>query len=112
MEPARGEVWLIDFSPTRGHEPTGLRPGLVVSVDPFNRGPAGLAIVVPLSTRPKGIPLHVEVHPPEGGLSQRSFIRCEDLRSISTERLIERWGAVVPRTLQLVEERLRLLLGL
>jgi mRNA interferase MazF len=108
----RGDVWLIDFSPTRGHEPTGLRPALIVSVDLFNNGPAGLVVVLPVTSRPKGVPLHVAVEPPEGGLRQRSFVKCEDIRSVSTDRLAERWGAVAPGTMRLVEDRLRLLLEL
>ena len=111
-KPSRGEVWLIDFSPTRSHEPWGVRPGVVVSVDEFNRGPAGLVVVLPLTTRPKGIPLHVEVKPPEANLRQRSFIKCEDIRSVSGERLIERWGAITSASMGLIEDRLRLLLAL
>ncbi|MBI2941402.1 MAG: type II toxin-antitoxin system PemK/MazF family toxin [Chloroflexi bacterium] len=110
--PLRGEIWLIDFNPIRGREQAGTRPGMVVSVDLFNRGPAGLVVVLPLTTRPKGVPLHVEVNAPEGSLRERSFIKCEDVRSVSTERLIERWGAVGASTVLLVEDRLRLLLGL
>lgn len=54
--PVRGENWLIDLNPTRGHEQGGRRPGLVVSVDLFNKGPAGLVIVLPITTKEKGIP--------------------------------------------------------
>lgn len=65
-EPSRGEIWLVDLNPTRGHELAGIRPALVVSVDLFNHGPAGLVVVLPLTTRLKGIPFHVEVAPPKG----------------------------------------------
>jgi len=47
-EPSRGEVWLVDLNPARGHEQAGIRPGLVVSVDPFNHGPAGLVVLLPV----------------------------------------------------------------
>jgi mRNA interferase MazF len=60
----------------------------------------------------KGIPLHVEVQPPEGGLKQQSFIKCEDMSSVAKGRLVEQWGKVTQRTLAEVEDRLRLLLGL
>lgn len=110
--PNRGEVWSVDLNPTRGHEPAGKRPALVVSTDPFNHGPASLVVVAPLTTREKGVPLHVPVTPPEGGLKQPSFIKCEDVRSVSQERLIHRWGRVAPKTLAAVASRLRLLLEL
>jgi mRNA interferase MazF len=110
--PSRGEIWLVELSPVRGHEPAGRRPALVISVDEFNHGPAGLVHVIPLTTKEKGIPLHVEVLPPEGGLTRRSFLKCEDLRSVAKERLVEAWGSVGPETLAEVEDRLRILLGL
>jgi len=111
-KPSRGEIWLVDLSPVRGHEPAGRRPALVISVDEFNHGPAGLVLVIPLTTKEKGIPFHVEVQPPQGGLERRSFIKCEDLRSVAKERLLELWGRVTPTTLAEVEDRLRILLEL
>ena len=48
----------------------------------------------------------------EGGLSARSFIKCEAIRSISTDRLFRRWGAVRSSTIREVEDRLRILMNL
>lgn len=110
--PSRGEVWDVDLNPTRGHEQAGRRPALIVSTDRFNHGPAGLVVVLPMTTRPKGIPLHVEVDPPEGGVREKSFVKPEDVRAVSTERLGTRWGAVSAPTLAAVESRLRVLLEL
>lgn len=111
-DPSRGEVWFVDLNPVRGREQAGQRPGLILSVDLFNQGPAGLVVLLPLTTRRKAIPFHVEVNPPEGGLAQRSFIKCEDIRSVSKERLSRRLGTVSPDTLAAVKDRLRILLDL
>ena len=108
----RGEVWFVDLDPTIGREQSGRRPCLVVSDDRFNRSPADLVIVIPITSRDKGIPSHVEMNPPEGGLKVRSFIKCEDIRSISIDRLVKVLGIVTLATLQSVEQRLRLLLSL
>jgi mRNA interferase MazF len=110
--PTRGEVWLTDLDPTHGHEQAGKRPALVVSADPFNAGPAGLVIVLPLTSKAKGARSHVAVIPPEGGLRTASFIKCEDVRSVSVERLTKRLGAVTAPTMQAVEYRLRILMDL
>lgn len=110
--PARGEVWLAHLSPTRGHEQSGRRPVLVVSEDLFNRGPAGLVIVLPVTSKWRGVPSHVALEPPEGGVEQRSAVLCEAIRSLSAERLTERWGAVERHTMAAVEDRLRILLRL
>ena len=110
--PSRGDVWLVDLNPTVGHEQAGRRPAAVVSVNLFNRGLAGLAVVVPITTADRRIPLHVQVDPPEGGLRARSFVKCEDVRSISTARLVARWGRLSPSTMDDIDDRLRILLGL
>ena len=46
QQPSRGEVWQVQFSPTRGREQEGSRPAMIVSVDKFNHGPAELVIVI------------------------------------------------------------------
>jgi len=111
-EPSRGEVWQANLSPTKGHETRGTRPCLVISVDPFNHGPAGLVVVLPITTRDKGIPLHVAVVPPEGGLTKRSFVKCEEPRSISKDRLTKRTGVLAAPIMEQVSDRLKILLGL
>jgi mRNA interferase MazF len=111
--PSRGEVWFIDLSgPPKGHEPVKNRPALIVSVDKFNHGPAGLVVLIPISKVPKGIPFHVEINPPEGGTKIRCFIKCEDIRSASKERLIQLWGTVSDKTMEAVEDRIKILLDL
>src|SRR4051812_22291191 len=81
--PSRGEIVLMDLNPTRGREQAGVRPFLILSVDPFNRGPAELLIGIPLTTKDRRIRTHVSVDPPEGGLTERSFAMVEAVRSVS-----------------------------
>ena len=109
---ARTEVWMTDFGVGRGHEQAGLRPSLVVSHDGFNQGAADLVIVIPITSKGKGIRTHVEMQPPEGGLSMVSYAKCEDIRSISKDRLSRRMGAVTPATMASIEVILRSLLVL
>jgi mRNA interferase MazF len=110
--PSRSEIWNINLNPVKGHEQAGHRPCLVISVDTFNHGPAGLAIIIPITTKERGIPFHVAMNPPEGGMSKKSFIKCENIRSVSTERLSKCLGIVSSETLKAVEERLKILLDL
>ncbi len=112
VRPKRGEFWLIDLSSVRGHEQSGKRPGLVISVDLFNQSPAELIIILPVTTRKKGIRSHVSIEPSKSGLNRVSFIECEDIRSVSKERLIHRLGKADQETLSQAEDRLRILLDL
>lgn len=111
-EPSRGEIWQVNLNPTKGHEQSGVRPALVISVDTFNHGPADLVIVLPITSVGKGIPFHVEVKPPEGGLTMRSFIKCEEIRCVSKERMVKRLGEVAERTIAAAEDRIKIILDL
>ena len=110
--PGRGEIWSARLDPVVGHEQGGERPCLVISDDRFNQSRAELVIVVPMTRTERGIASHVSIDPPEGGLKAASFVKCEDVRSISKQRLQARWGTVSARTLAAVEDRLRILMRL
>jgi mRNA interferase MazF len=106
-------VWLADLEPTRGHEQSGERPVLIVSADRFNQGRSRLVVAVPFTTRGRGLPIHVEVRPPDGGLRDTSFAMCEQVRSLTVDRLgPQPFGRVSSAVLDSVDHRLRLLLSL
>jgi mRNA interferase MazF len=109
---SRGDVWLVNLDPILGREQAGTRPALVFSVDGFNHGPADLVIVLPITSKNKHQPLHVGVTPPEGGLKLPSFVKCDDIRSISKLRLKQFYGRLSNETIAEVENRMRILLNL
>ncbi|MGH2532432.1 MAG: type II toxin-antitoxin system PemK/MazF family toxin [Thermomicrobiales bacterium] len=106
----RGDVWDAEFDPVRGREQAGRRPAVIVSSSDANRGRSELVFVVPMTRRDRGIPSHVPIQPPEGGLTSPSVIMCEQLRTFSVERLLRRRGTVSLATLREIEWRLRYLL--
>jgi mRNA interferase MazF len=83
-----------------------------VSVDLYNQGPAELAVVLPLTTRAKGVRWQVPIEPPEAGLRSPGYIKCDDVRSVSMRRLGHYVGRISRDTLNEVEDRLRILMGL
>ena len=111
-DPLRGEIWMLNLNPTRGREQRGRRPALVLSTDQFNQGPAELVVVLPITGTQRGIPLHVRVDSPEGGVKKTSYVKCEDIRSVSKERFEKRWGVISLETMREVEDRVRVLLEL
>jgi len=108
----RGEIWLANLNPTIGREQTGMRPVLIVSSDYFNQGFAELVYAIPITSKNKKIRSHIEVLPPEGGLSMPSYIMCEAMRSISKQRLVKLLGKIERETLKSVENTLKILLEL
>lgn len=110
--PKRGEVWWVVLDPTRGREQAGRRPALVLSADLLNASAAGIVSALPITSRDRGIRSHVAIEPPEGGLAVPSWILCEQVRTISRERLLGRIGVVTMRTLAAAADRVRVLLDL
>ena len=111
----RGEVWFFDPDPTRGREQKKSRPCLILSVDTYNNGPADLLIILPLTTKKKLIPSHIEVNL----LEQKnvSYIMCDQIRCISKKRLLinnrraEKIANVDEKTMEEIERCLKVLLG-
>jgi mRNA interferase MazF len=103
-EPKVGEVWLVDFEPRVGREQGGVRPALVISNDAFNAIRNDLHIVVPITSRNRGLAYHVSLEPPEGGLTKSSVAMCEQERSQSIIRFLKRRGVVSTDTLKRVQE--------
>jgi mRNA interferase MazF len=114
VEPERGDLWWVDWSPGRGSEQTGYRPALVVQTDAANLNPRyPNTIVITVSTKGRNVPTHVRVEPtPANGLREVSFAKCEQLFTISKDRLSRRIGKLAHSELEQVVAALRLVLVL
>lgn len=112
--PKRGEIYWLDWNPARGSEQAGRRPALIVQNDPFNRN-SGYpnTIILALSTQGRDIPTHIVLEPDKAnGLREISYIKCEQLLTVSKDRLNERVGEVTPEQLQKVDQALKRVLAL
>ena len=108
----RGEVYRVDLGQPVGQEPAFRRPAVVVSVDILNNGPAGLVVIVPITTVGYSLRSHVELDPTSSGLGHTSSARCDQLRVVSVERLSSREGIVSPEQMQAIDQALRFVLDL
>jgi mRNA interferase MazF len=112
VSPVRGEIWEVDLNPTLGRVQAGRRPALVVSANALNSGPRGLVVVIPVTGTARGLPTHIPVIPPEGGLTKPSVIMVEQIRAVSKDRLGRRYGVVTQATMGQVDRMLQIVLGL
>jgi mRNA interferase MazF len=85
---------------------------VVVSTDALNEGPAGVVLVVPITSTRRDLPSHIEIEPGESGLDHPSYAKCEDVKSVSERRLIDRLGVIGPDPLFGIGRVLRYLLEL
>jgi mRNA interferase MazF len=76
----------VDFGTPVGHEQGGLRPAIVVGSATHCRFPIGMALVVPLTSRDRGLEHHVRISSGESGLHRPSWARTEEITAVSTSR--------------------------
>jgi mRNA interferase MazF len=105
-------VWLIDFGSPVGREQSGSRPAVIVSADSLNDSPAGAVVVVPITTTYRGLPSHVVIDQGSSGLDEVSYAKCEDVKSVSEQRMIARLGTVSDDVMLQAARALRFLLDL
>lgn len=93
-QPTRGQIWWVDFDPTRGSETRKTRPAVVVSTDAVSRLPVRL--VVPLTEwkeKHSEYLWRLEVEPSQlNGLTKNSAADALQIRCVSIERFKEHIG--------------------
>jgi len=100
-----GQIWTVVLDPTVANEQAGTRPCLVVSTDRFNDLPIGQSIIVPLTTRDRGLPHHLPIAD-DGGLARPSWAMCEAVRAASTQRFGRLIGTADRETVKAVQRQL------
>jgi mRNA interferase MazF len=110
----RGEIYLVAFDPTIGHEIQKTRPALVIQNDIGNRY-SPLTIVAAITSKVSGAayPVEVAIAPSRSnGLTLPSSIHLDQIRTVDRQRLIRRLGVADPQTLSEVDRAIKISLGL
>ena len=110
----RGEIYWIDWSPGRGSEQTGKRLALVIQENPASANANyPLTIIAAISTKGREVPSHVQIQPSEkNGLSAVSYVKCEQVQTISKYRILQRIGELTAIDMDRVGAALRAVLAL
>ena len=113
----RGEIRIVNLSPTLGAEAAQTRPAVIVSNDGANTTAArlghGVVTVVPITTNTERVyPFQVLLTAGDSGLERDSKARAEQVRSISVERVGRLIGQVPVDLMAHLENALRLHLAL
>ena len=112
--PRRGDIYLVEFDPARGHEVKKTRPALVIQNDIGNRhSPVTIVAAVTSKLSPVPYPVDVAVAPTKAnGLSVESAIQLGQIRSVDQQRLVKRLGTLEPPAMRRVDEAIKISLGL
>ena len=108
MEIHRGDVFYIEKrNDTVGHEQWSGRPAIIVSCDEINRGNSTVEIVYMTSQPKTENPLHVPIF----AMGRQSTALCEQIWSISVERLQSK-GENIGDQMAAIDRALMVSLGL
>ena len=110
----RGGIYLVAFDPTVGHEIKKTRPAVVIQNDVSNEY-SPLTIVAAISSHFADPPHSREVTIRSGGntgLGQPSAVILNQIRSIERQRLGRRMGTLDGATMSMVDDALKISLGL
>ncbi|MBI5182206.1 MAG: type II toxin-antitoxin system PemK/MazF family toxin [Nitrospirae bacterium] len=112
-QPKRGEIYFLDFSPSKGREITGPHPALVIQNDVGNRV-SGLTIVAAITSNLKvaELPIGVLITPEESGLRHKSVIHLGQIYTIDKERLQNLIGTLTKGKMSEVNKAAEISLGL
>ena len=107
----RGEIWLVDFNPTRGAEIKKIRPAIIISND-MNNQHASTITVVPVSDKGEKIyPVEVELLSEKIGLKKESKAKCQQIRTVDKSRFKKLLGVVSKTELQKLQQAASIHLG-
>jgi mRNA interferase MazF len=110
----RGTILQVILDPTLGHEIRKSRPCLVVQNDIGNKY-SPMTIVVPIEGAEhvsKLYPINVFIPKGEAGLEKDSVAMCNQIRSVDELRFGKLYGVVSPKTMEKVDQALKISLDL
>lgn len=96
----RGDVFYVNLDPVVGSEIGKTRPAIVLQNELANKS-SPTVTVIPLSTSVGRVfPFQVLIPAGEGGLEHDSKALCEQIRTLSTKRLLNRLGSLPPSRME------------
>ncbi len=82
--PDEGDIVWLDFDPQTGHEQSGNRPALVLSIKAYNEK-QGLMLCCPMTTKIKGHPWEVHIASSTGSAVLSDQIKSLDWRQSNAQ---------------------------
>ncbi len=90
----RGDIFLADLQPVRGHEQGGTRRVLIVSNEEFNKSETVIAMAITTQYQCAGYPLTFKLDSDITG--KEAWIKISQIRTLASERLMRRVGHAGP----------------
>ncbi len=111
--PRRGEVWIVELDPTRGHEMQKTRYCLVVQSDVLNKKlPTYIIAPITSKVREEWFPIGIVLKKSEGGLSKESQVMLNQIKAADITRFKRKVGKVSETIIEQINHSIAFVLGL
>jgi len=109
-----GSVYWVDFSPGKGSEPKGRRPGLVLQNDVLNESKLNTVMMVAITSTLKfgDLPGNVVLKKGEAGLSKKCVINVTQIKSVDKKSIREKIGSLSKKKLDQVHTGVKMVMGI
>ena len=110
----KGSLYWVDFSPGKGSEPSGRRPGLVLQSDVLNDSKINTIIMLSITSTMKfgELPGNVALRKGEANLPRKCVINATQIKSVDRSSIKEKIGTLSNKKMEEVHEGLKLVMGL
>jgi len=91
-----GSIYWVDFSPGKGSEPMGRRPGLVVQNDILNDSMLNTVVMIAITTTLKfgELPGNVVLQKSEANMPRKCVVNVTQVKSVDKQSLREKIGTL------------------
>lgn len=110
----KGSVYWIDFSPGKGSEPMGRRPGLVLQNNVLNDSKLNTVIVLAVTSTMKygELPGNVVLRKGEANLTKRCVVNVTQIKSVDKRSVQEKIGTLSDKRMTEVYEGIKLVMNI
>ena len=110
----KGSIYWVDFSPGKGSEPIGRRPGLVIQNDILNDSKLNTVIMLAITSTMKlgELPGNVILRKSETNLPKKCVINNTQIKSVDKASIKEKIGSLSKKRMDEVHEGLKLVLDI
>ena len=110
----KGSIYWVDFSPGKGSEPIGRRPGLVVQNDILNDSKLNTVVMVAITSTMKfgELPGNVVLRKGEANLPKKCVINVTQIKSVDKKSLKEKIGTLSKKRQDELHNGLKLVMNI
>ena len=110
----KGSVYWVDFSPGKGSEPIGRRPGLVIQSNILNDSRLNTVIMLAITSTMKfgDLPGNVKLRKGEANLPKKCVVNATQIKSVDKSSIKEKIGTLSKKRMDEIYEGLKLVMHL